>query len=642
MEKALALQFINRGEKLAFVSHMGSRTFIVRFKYDPDFAESLRIIPSWKSVYIPDPTGYKPKGIFQGYSLHCLDLPLLEARAISSGYKVDYESTDAVRAVVADYKNRKAWKTAPLINIPLKRPLRDRQIVGAQFMYQAGSAINCDSMGSGKSCQIIGAIKLNEINGKSFKTLVLCPKSVKGAWNKEFAICTDYNVTTLESSMENRYAQYENMPDTQVAISSFDSFISDYKEIAKAFKPDILVLDEAQRICNKDNKLTQILIGGKGVRDTFIDMASPHSRYLLTGTPIGNELEDLYPLFKLLDGELLNWLGFRSRYCLLEEGRRWKHPSAEQKASALSRGESAKAIKASYYSVIGYQNDRELKARLQHYMIRRTKDEMLPERKGKKRFHVVDIVLDPEERAIYEALKIQYQADIRGHTLKVENALGWLVRAQQICDSLEITPNSLAKKSTKLEMLLRLVKEEAPNRKIVIFSKFKMMTDIIVRELKRIKIKSVYLNGDVEDDDRQPMIDKFQTDDSVRVFVSTLQAGGVGITLTAASLCVLYDRHWAPGGNFQAIDRLDRMGQTEIVDVVFLRVKDSVEEHIEKTWLNKQGMVIGMVGDDEVLKALTDEERKILWLSDQEAAYGDFDEEVMVKKMGVQDLLGIV
>lgn len=612
MERTIAEQFIRSGQKLMFVRHLDGPGFLCRFRYDPALSEKCSVVPSWRSWYLPDPTGEKPKGFFQGYRVHYLDLKTLEGVAYTCGYTLEFENEQTLHKLKDEYLMRRDWKNSQVIDIPLKRALDPKQTTGAQFLYRSRWALNADGMGAGKSAQGIGACELNRMDGRSSRTLVLSPKSVKGAWAKEFGICTDRKTTILSGKMETRFEQLEqleNAGETDVAIASFDSFVSDFKEIAKSFRPDILIVDEVHRICERGNKLTQILIGGKEVKKTFFDYADPHSGYLMTGTPISNDLEDLYSLLRLIDPELIHWLGFRNRYCLTEEGSRWQHPTAAAVAQALADGgKRPKARKTSFKTVVGYQNEKELKGKLSLFMIRRTKDEMLPDL-PKKTFHTVDIELDAEERAVYDALSDEFTTTIRGKELTVKTQLEWMTRAQQICDSLEIVPNSTAKKSSKLVKMMELVQKNKDDRKIVIFSKYKQMTDIIVRELKSVGIKLCYLHGDVADEDRQPMVDEFQSDPEIRVFVSTLMAGGVGITLTAASLCILYDRWWSPGANFQAVDRLHRRGQLNPVDAVFLRVKDSVEEHVDSTWVEKQALVTDMIRDEAVLAKLTVDER---------------------------------
>jgi SNF2 family DNA or RNA helicase len=463
----------------------------------------------------------------------------------------------------------------------------DIQMRGPHHTFVANGIVVSNS---GKTCQSIGAILLNKVEDNGHKTLVVCPSSVKHAWEDEINAMSDLSVTVLSSSMHARQEQYLKMDGADVLVVSFDGFLSDFDDLATVFKPDILIVDECHRLANRANKITQALIGGRNIRKTFTQMASCHSVYLLTGTPITNKLEDLYPMLKLIDPGIFSWSGFTNRYTVMEQLYNRK-------------------IKRHFTKIAGYKNEKELKAKLSLHMIRRTKDEVLAELPAKV-FQTIEIELGTEERRIYNQLKKDFKTEVRGKELSVVDTLSWLTRAQQICNSLETLPDSKAKKSSKLDEMLKIVNAEAPNRKIVIFSKYKTMTNIICREL--VHLNPVHLNGGVKDDDRKRIIKQFQEDTKTRVFVSTLGAGGVGITLTAADMVILYDRHWAPGGNTQAIDRLHRFGQKNSVLVVTLRVVDSVEDRIQQVWLRKQALIQNMVGDEAILGKLAQEELKEL------------------------------
>jgi len=578
MEIENANKLIAQGADLVHVRIIGGPYLSCHARYNPEFTDKCHYIPSWRWL--------KDKRYFR---IHYLDIPTLEGIAFKAGYQVRYAPGVAEHfiALKTEYLERREWKKKNEIRvtIPVKRPLRNYQIVGSQFMFKAGRVLNSDGMGSGKTAQTIGAIILNKEAGNSYTTLVVCPASVKFAWQREFEAISDLRVLVLDRNMDKRYEQYELINQYEVAIIAYDGFISDYEELARLFKPSIFVLDECHRIVNRTNKITQVLVGGKNIRKTFPLMCDLHSIYLLSGTPITNKLEDLYTILKLIDPGLFGWTGFANRYTMQEEKFFW-------------RG----GARRSYYKIAGYRNEKELKSRLDLHMIRRTKDEVLPEL-PEKIYKTVDIELDDEERKIYNDLKKNFKAIVRGKELNVMDKLSWLTRAQQICDSLELVPNSTAKKSTKLEELIRIVNEQKDEHKIVIFSKYKMMTTIICRELANLK--PFHFNGDVEAADRQEMIDEFQSDPKRRVFVATLGAGGVGVTLTAADVVIFFDAHWSPALNNQAADRLHRIGQANCVNVVTLRVKDSIEEHVARTWLGKQELVTGMLGDEDAIAKMT-------------------------------------
>ena len=582
---------IQQGHCIVHIRHWTGPYFLCAMKYDPVVQEKLRIIPSWQ--WMPDMRAFK---------IFYLDMPTLESVAALHGYAVKYDvdTTPILKGLKELYLERKEWKKKALVTIPMKRDPRVYQTIGAQFLYKAKRALNADAMGSGKSTQAIGAILLNKMDGLPYKTLILCPSSVKGAWAKEIQTVTDeLRPLVLESNMEKRYEQYEHANLYDVLIMSYEGFLRDYDEIPKRFTTNILICDEIHRIANRQNKTTQVLIGGKAIKKTFIQMAKPDSVYLLTGTPINNKLEDLYSMMKLMEPGIFSWTGFSNRYCIEEEAQRWRHVGGVARPTT-------------YRTIVGYQNEPELKAKLALHMIRRTKDELLPEL-PEKVFETIEIELDAEERKMYNELRKDFRTFVRGREVSVADKLSWMTRAQQICNSLETLPKSPTKKSSKLEELVRIVDAEAKNRKIVIFSKYKTMTGIIERELRHLH--PLHLNGDTPSEERTKMIATFQDpeDKKHRVFISTIKAGGVGITLTAADLVIFYDMAFTPAANAQAADRCHRLGQKNSVLVLTLKVKDSIEDRIIEICMNKQNIVDEMVGDEaSVMNRMIQEELETL------------------------------
>ena len=581
-----AVELMKIGHKIAHVRHWMGPYFLVKTPWDPDFCGVCKEIPSWS--WIKEEVSWK---------IHYLDLPTFEAIAFANTYTPRYApDTEAVlKGLKAGYLERREWKKKALVDIPMKRPMRAYQTVGAQFMYKAQHVLNADGMGAGKTVQTIGAILLNKMDGKPYKTLIICPSSMKGAWKREIELVTDeLHPVIMNSKMEKRYRIYEDeIGNYDTVIISYDGFLADYDELCNYFKPDIIVIDECHRIANRQNKITQALIGGKTVKKTFTMMCDPHSIYLLTGTPISNKLEDLYAMLKLIDPGIFSWTGFGNRYTIVEEAQRWLHSGGVARPHA-------------YTKIVGYRNEKELKAKLSLHMIRRTKDEILPEL-PEKVYQIVEIDLDEEERKIYKDLKEDYRASIRGKELTVTDALTWMTRAQQIANSLETVPGSGTKKSSKLAELIKIVEAEAPNRKILVFSKYKTMTHIIERELKHLK--PLHLNGDTPSEKRTEMIDRFQTTEDNRVFISTIKAGGVGITLTAADLVIFYDIAWTPAANAQAADRVHRIGQRNSVLVLTLRARNTVDERLFDVCMGKQGVVDEMLGDERSVMARLTQER---------------------------------
>ena len=645
METEVACQLIAKGADLIHVRVIGGPYLSCYTRFNPEFTDKCHGIPSWQ--WVADKRHFR---------VHYLDLHTLEGVTFSAGYEMRYEpaAVEHIKEIKKEYLGQREYKTGreamirsgaawnpdtgplyllsngtglswvqkdmatvftraaadamaksqeigpqgcfiepiPLMTVTAKRAFKQYQNVGSSFMFKARRVLNADGMGAGKTAQTVGAVMLNKEAGFDYKTVVVCPSSVKFAWENEFKAVCDLRVLVLDRSMNKRYEQYEFLKDYDVIIIAYDGFLSDYEEIARLFKPSILVVDECHRICNRQNKLTQVLVGGKNVRKTFPLMCDLHSVYLLSGTPITNKLEDLYTLLKLIDPGLFSWKGFSNRYCVEEERFLWQGKT-----------------RRSFWKIVGYKNEKELKAKLSLFMVRRTKDEVLPEL-PEKIYQTVDVDFSDEERKVYNELKKDFKAIIRGKELTVMDKLSWMTRAQQICDSLELVAGGGTKKSSKLEELIRIVNEQAGAHKIVIFSKYKGMTNIICRELAHLK--PFHLNGGVESADRQVMINEFQTDPKRRLFVSTLGAGGVGVTLTAADVVIFYDKHWSPALNNQAADRLHRIGQKNVINVVTLRVRKSIEEHVLKVWASKQNLIDSMVGDEAIIGKMAQAELESL------------------------------
>lgn len=598
MEASTAGALIQDGQKLVYVRHAGGPYFLCSNAWGLGVEE---VVPSW--VWRKEHAAHR---------VHYLDLRLLEEVVFKSGYTLHFDKPEALKQLKTSYLERRMWKKSddtetmekiiaiwnargknlPILSVPTYRIPDAKQLVGARFAFRNGRVLIADGPGVGKTTEALYAVLLNKINQRPFKTLVICPTSVKGAWIDDAEALGGLRVLTLSGVSDERGLQYDQIDKADLVIISQDGFMDDYAELSK-YGFNILILDEGHGICNKENKLTQILIGSKKIRKTFTQVVAPHSVYILTGTPLSNKLDDLYPLLKLLDPGVMSWGGFLNRYTIREEGVRWMWKVV---------GGVKKKFPQRFNAVVGYVNHDELKAKLSLHMIRRTKDEALPNL-PKKRFRTVDITFSDTERKVYEDLRKTFTANIGGKIVQIKSTIEWLTKAQQICDSLEIVKGTGSTESSKLAEMMRWVHKIAPHHKIVIFSRSSEMTTIIARECAQYN--PIHFHGAVPDKKRKAMIDSFQKDPTRRIFVSTLKAGGVGVTLTAGNVVMLYDRWWAPGGNTQAADRCHRRTQTKPVLVLSFRVKDSFEEHIEKVWLNKQAMVQNMIGDESVLEDMT-------------------------------------
>lgn len=379
-------------------------------------------------------------------------------------------------------------------------------------------------------------------------------------------------------------------------------------EKTHTFFANNILVHNCQRLVRFRNKTTQaILILKEKLNLDYI--------YLLTGTPIVNRVEDLWSLLYFVNPELVGeFWQFRNRYCVIEYQEIKMLDRAKRKLGIFEK------IVRKIPKVIGYKNLEELKARIEPYYIRREKKDVLKDLPDKI-YETLEIELTKKQRELYEFLRADFDNAFRDIDVTPANALVWFIRGKQICDSAEIV-DAENKESAKLDELRNLLEDLMPRdndgkylpgaHSVVLFSQYREMTDILVREFE--DYLPLYLHGQVKSQDRQVLIDEFQNNSAKhKLFISTLRAGGVGITLTAADVVILYDKWFSPSANNQAMDRVYRIGQKNAVTVIDFICRDTIEERIEKILERKRNMFEGIFGEDEsILVKLTSSELKEL------------------------------
>ena len=596
MSKEAALTLLQTENNIIFIDHLIGRLYKAVYKYNPDLNDK----------FYSNISSFQWVDSIKAFKLHFFDINRFIKIANQFGYFVVY-SQEAYNSFCANKSILdeivKLKNEIVLQMPPTKRELKKYQIIGAQFMYYARTVINADVPGAGKTIQTITAILLNKYADREYKSLIIAPNSVKYNWENEFALTTDeLKVMVMDSNYNNRLKQYEKAQEYDALIMSYDSFLRDYEDIPSIFNPNILIIDEAHRLANRTNKITQILIGSRYIKKNFLRLCKTlHSIYLLTGTPFINKIDDIYPLFRIVDNGIYTLNGFRKRYMRIRECEK-----------IINKDGYSKTIK--FPIILGYKNEDEIKNRLNFYMIRRTKDKILNEL-PQIIFKTVSVELSPEELSIYNKIKENFQNEVKSMVglklnLNINNPqiLKWFLKAQLACDSLELLEDSNSNKSSKKEELMEIIEDRIENNKIVIFSKYKKMIEILERDLK--KYNPLVLHGDIKDIDRQENIELFRNDPNRRIFLATLGAGGVGVNLTTNEdmMLILYDRWYSAALNNQAISRVYRLGQNKPIEVIIMRVKNSIEERIEKIWVNKQITSINLIDDDAVFKMLSFEQ----------------------------------
>ncbi len=445
--------------------------------------------------------------------------------------------------------------------------LRDYQHQGfewLQFLARYGfGGVLADDMGLGKTLQTLTHLQAEKNQGRlSQPALVVAPTSVLHNWQREAERFTpSLRVAVLHGS--GRHALLANIDDVDLLITSYALLIRDQEHFKQ--RVSWLVLDEAQTIKNPLAKSAQAARA----------IEAPQ-RLCLTGTPLENHLGELWSLFHFL---MPGFLGDQSRF-----NRLFRHPIEKH-------GDTAR--------------QKELSARIAPFMLRRTKDAVATELPPKTEM-VRSVELSGEQRKLYETIRISMEKRVqtllqeKGLVRSHIEVLDALLKLRQVCCDPRLVKLPAAAgvtRSAKLglltDMLPSLIED---GRRILLFSQFTSMLDLIAKELQRLDIGFLKLTGRTRN--RQALVDQFQAGD-VPLFLISLKAGGTGLNLTAADTVIHYDPWWNPAVEQQATDRAYRIGQQQPVFVYRLVTEQTVEEKILALQARKQALASSLYGADK-------------------------------------------
>ena len=449
----------------------------------------------------------------------------------------------------------------------LKKDLRPYQIQGAEWLLARArrglGALLADEMGLGKTVQTLAAIEA--LRGTA---LVVCPSSLVWNWKREAQhFLPDLSVLSLDGP--DREQRFAAIPAHRLVITSYALLRRDIEHY-KAMTFAAVVLDEAQHIKNPDSQ---------NARSSCA--LNAQSRFILTGTPVENSLRDLWSLFEfLLPGYLGTRQDFKDRY-----------------ETPLLNGERGVAW-------------RRLCRRLQPYLLRRRKQEILTELPDKIE-QVIEVELSPEQKVAYTQLQQAARAQIdelrdRSSGTARMRVLTALLRLRQACCDLRLLGTQDAS-SSKLNALLELLEETIDGgHRALVFSQFTAMLDLIAAALEEDGILFCRLDGSTKN--REEVVDRFQSDERIPVFLISLKAGGVGLNLTAADTVIHFDPWWNPAVEAQATDRAHRIGQERVVTSIKLIARDTVEERVLRMQERKRELLEGTIDADAALERLTTED----------------------------------
>lgn len=439
----------------------------------------------------------------------------------------------------------------------LKQSLYPYQIDGMLHLAFKGRAMLADEMGLGKTVQAVAAAAVMRESMGVQRVLVVAPASLKTEWEEQIRIFTDLPQEVLFGGRPTRLLRYRHTS-AFFLIANYEQVLRDYNEINLVLRPDLVILDEAQRIKNWRTKTAQRL---KRLEAPFA--------FVLTGTPLENRIDELYSLAEFIDPSLFGSLfHFNRRYY------RFDHDG----------------------KVDGMQRLDEMHEKIGTIMLRRRKDEIeeqLPERVDKNYF----VPMTREQQAMYNDYEsvvarlyhLAKRRPLRPEEMKrLQNALACM---RMCCDTCYILDREtrVAPKLDELEEILADLWADNPSRKVLIFSEWVRMLELVEERLKRNKIDYALHIGAMPQVERRTHIRRFKNDPQCRVFLSS-ESGGVGLNLQAASVVVNLDLPWNPAKLEQRIARAWRKHQTNRVNVINLVSENTLEHRMLATLKFKQGL----------------------------------------------------
>lgn len=450
------------------------------------------------------------------------------------------------------------------------------------FMYKYGlNGILADDMGLGKTLQALTVLqKAKEVDGP-MPTLVICPTTVVFNWESEIQKFAP-ELSCLKLSGADRKSLFKEIPNYDVVITSYALIRRDIKHF-KDINFRYIILDESQNIKNAMSQTAQA-----------VKQLQASHKIALSGTPIENKLEELWSVFDfLMPGFLLTMAEFNSRYV---------NPIMERQDKTVE-----KRLKLQIYPFILRRMKRDVAKDLPDKVENIAYCELTDEQKD---FYLQ--VLDSTKEELFKSIE---QNGLEKSRLSIFSAL---LRLRQICchprlyDKENVKHIMSSGKFEKLKVMLEEIISEG--HRVLLFSQFVNMLDIVKGWLEREGIEYEYLTGKTKD--RQAAVEHFNNS-NIPIFLISLKAGGTGLNLTGADYVIHYDPWWNPAVEDQATDRAYRIGQTKKVFVYRLITKNTVEEKIQKLKTIKRNLVDSVISvDRNIVKSLTMDDIKEIFSVD--------------------------
>lgn len=485
----------------------------------------------------------------------------------------------------------------------VKVPLLPYQRQGAAHLAFNERALLADEMGLGKTIQAIAACEILAREKGIERVLVVSPTSVKTEWEEQIARFTDRDIRFVAGLYPERLKLYQSP--AFFTLVNYEQVVRDADDINRLLKPDVVILDEAQRIKNWHTKTAR----------RVKSLASSYA-FVLTGTPLENRIDETYSIVQYLDPELFGPLFRFNRdfYALDAHGR----PE-------------------------GYKNLAEMHRRLSGVMLRRRKRDVEDELPGRtEQTFFVPMVEDQAQRyGDYEYLARRLAAVAQRRPLTKEEfdrLQQYLACMRMICDTPAILDPDcrVCPKLEELEgVLLELLEE--PARKIVIFSEWVKMLELVRELAGEMGVDCAWHTGDVPQLRRRAEIARFREDPQCRLFLSS-DAGATGLNLQMASAVVNLDLPWNPAKLEQRIARAWRKGQRQAVTVVNFVTENSIEHSILHLLSHKQMLADGVLDGAEDFSKITMPSGRAALIERMQAVLGG-GEQIRIKSLSPEEAL---
>ena len=411
------------------------------------------------------------------------------------------------------------------------------QYEGIAWLFSQNAALLADEMGLGKTMQTITAIRLLLRSGQARRILLICPKPLIPNWQREFKTWAEELPVTTVSGDSARRRMLWKMPGNPILMANYESMVRDFESFSEDEQPqfDLVVLDEAQRIKNRNSRTAQTTRSIQRKRS-----------WALTGTPIENRPEEMASLFEFME-------------------------VVPDRATP---------------------DIRELSKLSDEFVLRRTKDLVmtdLPPRTDRDTY----LELTEAQNYAYQVAEKEglIQLNDLGESITVQHVFELVLRLKQITNFDPLTGDS-----AKLDSLASDMEEiAASGGKAILFSQWTKCLDWLDVRLKRFN--PLIYHGGVPTSKREPILEQFQHDPDAHLLLMSYGTGAVGLNLQFAGYVFLFDRWWNPAVEDQAINRAHRIGQKSPVIVTRFICKDTIEERIDRVLQQKRELFASVLGD---------------------------------------------